>query len=495
MNIKTTKRVFLLLAGSYFYYFSKGNLSFALAAWLYPVCWLPLSRNAPLVWPALFIPLSSGIFSQFSLWGFTHDSTSSLLFYIPYIGGAITGLVFLADRYLHCRLSGFSSTMSFPLLYTSLEFLVNLFSPFGTTGLLGYSQADFPGFAQLASLTGIWGLSFIITWFAPVCYWILDNAGKRRQAARGIAIYLLILLPALIYGSWRNALPLKGETVRISGIHVYDRDKEGARIWEMLHQEKREAFRELSDSLLKIMIDETVTQAGTGTRIIVWSELSPVILWEDEDSVVALLQNVAKRNNVFLLASLYCYSPVVRQSENKAVMIAADGRILAEHLKFGGNFAEETVAGNGNIKTVATPYGNLAAIICWDADFPSAVRQAGKNGTDILLIPSADWKAITPAHTRVAVFRGIENGCSVVRQTQNGLSVMTDPRGKVITQLDHFSTEKWVMTGEVPVRGLFALYPYTGDLAGWLALMGTVFCMMKALRIKPIKGVKQVLER
>lgn len=162
-------------------------------------------------------------------------------------------------------------------------------------------------------------------------------------------------------------------------------------------------------------------------------------------------------------------------------MFSPNGDLVASHYKYGGNFLEETVEGNKIIKTTKTAFGNLTGIVCWDGDFPSIVKQVGKENTDILFIPASDWEAINPLHSIIGAFRGIENGCSVVRQTRNGLSFMNDPRGKTITQMDHYQTNSWTMTGQVPNKKIWSLYPLIGDLFGWLSIIGLLFFLIKTL--------------
>ena len=145
---------------------------------------------------------------------------------------------------------------------------------------------------------------------------------------------------------------------------------------------------------------------------------------------------------------------------------------------------EGTLQGDKIIKAVTTDYGKLSAIICWDGDFPSIVKQVGKLQADILFVPASDWEQIDPAHSIVTIFRGIENGCSVIRQTRNGLSIMTDPRGKIISQMDHFKNTSWVTFGQVPNKKWFTLYPIIGDLFGWLSFLGLLYFVFKTLTKK-----------
>ena len=44
----------------------------------------------------------------------------------------------------------------------------------------------------------------------------------------------------------------------------------------------------------------------------------------------------------------------------------------------------------------------------------------------MILVPASDWRAIDPLHTHMALLRGIESGCSVIRQT-----TLFDPAGYV----------------------------------------------------------------
>ncbi len=67
------------------------------------------------------------------------------------------------------------------------------------------------------------------------------------------------------------------------------------------------------------------------------------------------------------------------------------------------------------------------------------MSQLGRNGADILLSPAHDWPEIDPMHAQMAVFRAIENGVSVVRQADQGRSITTDPYGRVLAEMDHFT--------------------------------------------------------
>jgi apolipoprotein N-acyltransferase len=480
-NTKTNKRIkiiILLLIGLFFLYFSNGKYYFSLASWLFPIFILQISRNEKKIYSALIIPILAGIVSQFSFW-YIFDNPKSVMFYIPFFMGFFTGLLFFIDRLMFPRIKGFMATLIFPLAYTAFDFLSNLYNPFGTTGILGYSQLEFLSFSQLASITGMWGITFMIAWFGSVASWFIDNYRNTKATKKGVLIYLSIFLSVLVYGSLRLAMPLENGAVKVSGMHVIKKSEFGDVI-RTLHRKDTLGFKKKNDEILKELITKTTLEANAGSKIIMWSEGSFVILKNDEELLVSKLKETAKQNNIYLFATpVILNTNIGAKPENKTLLFSPSGNLVSTHYKFGGNFLEGTVEGNKIIKTNNTPYGNLSNIICWDADFPSTIKQIGKEKTDILFIPSSDWFEVSPIHTTPAVYRSIENGCSMVRQTQDGLSNMTDPRGKTITEMHHFNTTSWTMTGHVPTKRIWALYPIIGDLFGWLSFIGLLFFIIK----------------
>jgi apolipoprotein N-acyltransferase len=103
------------------------------------------------------------------------------------------------------------------------------------------------------------------------------------------------------------------------------------------------------------------------------------------------------------------------------------------------------------------------------------VLQAGRNGTDILLAPSLEYRAIDPIHAHMAIYRAVENGVTLVRQADNGLSFVVDPYGRVLAAMDHWTASERVLLAQVPAEaGVFTIYPYIGDLFAWLSVVGFV---------------------
>lgn len=98
------------------------------------------------------------------------------------------------------------------------------------------------------------------------------------------------------------------------------------------------------------------------------------------------------------------------------------------------------------------------------------------------MIPASDWRAIDPVHTRMALVRGVENGCSVVRQTHQGLSAAADYQGRIVAASDYFRTEPHVMVAQLPSRGVRTIYPLAPSLLPFVCLAALVVFGARALR-------------
>jgi len=177
---------------------------------------------------------------------------------------------------------------------------------------------------------------------------------------------------------------------------------------------------------------------------------------------------------------------------NVVRVIDPNGDVVLEHYKYGGTQFEGSVTGSGELQTVETPFGTLSAVICWDADFPATIKQAGEQEVDLLFIPANDWLEIRDIHAGMATFRAVENGVPIYRQTGTGVSVVTDAYGRVINRVDTFEEENaGLWSGEqmvlTPVGSIETLYPIIGDAFGTAMLVGLAGLLVGLLVFALIK--------
>lgn len=334
---------------------------------------------------------------------------------------------------------------------------------------------------QLASITGTFGITFLIVWFGSFVNWIYDNIKNFDTIKRPVILYLILMISVFTFGSLRLILPDSNQgTVRIAGVHVFDlRGQEGQAVMTAASNDF-DRFIEMSSDIQSRLFEVTQREAQAGAKIVVWSEISPPVAKKDELKLLEKAKKQAKELGIYLVICPYVVSPEAID-ENKLYIFSPEGKLVIEHYKYGGNLIEGTVKGTGILQTVDTPYGRLSGVICWDQDFPVVMRQAGQNDVDIMLAPTADWKEIDPLHSMVGMTRAIENGYSLFRQDVNGLSIAVNPQGETLAKMDHYisSGSEWTMVAEVPINGVSTLYPAIGDSFVWLCLIVLIVIIVK----------------
>ena len=131
--------------------------------------------------------------------------------------GLLVFLPYVADRLISSRIKGFLATLVFPVAWVTVEYLLHLFLPLGTFFNLSYTQSTDLPLLQVMSVTGIWGVSFLVTWFSSVAVFVWESGFELKRIWKGPAVYAVILCAVLIGGGLRLSLfrPLS-DTVQVS---------------------------------------------------------------------------------------------------------------------------------------------------------------------------------------------------------------------------------------------------------------------------------------
>ena len=483
-----------LALGILFFAFGTLRWTIPLAAWLYPVFLLRFVRTQPLLRGILLVLLALVLVWEVELPGVVPSVT--VLLYVPIVFGfgVIATLPYLIDRLLAPRLQGLLATLVFPSAMTTIWYLSGLLNPYGTFGNPAYTQYGNLPLMQLVSVTGVWGIILVMSWLAGLFNWAWERGFAWPRVRGGAALYASLLALVLLGGGARLALfPAQGSTVRVAGISpshalVDAADKQVFQHWNALFsgtgtQAERErarqavaqAYAPINDELLALSLQ----QARAGAKIILWPECSGgvYLLEEDEAALLARASSLAKTTGTYLDLGLCEVLQHPVQSSftlNKSILLDPKGLVVWRYEKTHPVPGDPEPPGDGQVPTVQTPYGRLSTVICFDADHPGTIRQAGQVNVDILLVPSHDWREIDPLHTQMATFRAIENGFSLVRQTSNGLAMTVDDEGQVLSASDYFTTDPQVMVASVPMQGVHTIYATIGDLFGWLSMAGLV---------------------
>ena len=389
----------------------------------------------------------------------------------------IGGIPYLADRLLVKRLPSFWATVVYPAAVTMMDYLGAMSNPAGSLGAQAYVQYGNLAFIQLASITGMWGITFLVSWLGPVANWAWERSFDWREVRRGLALYAGILLLVIVYGSARLAFANEPtESVRMHGITEVDMGETWGELNRMISEEGWQAMRATTAEHQDRYLEATIREAQAGAKLVHWPEMALMVAKEDEAKFLARAQQIARDEGIYISMALgTVYENDSSPWENKLFVLDPNGDVVIEHYKYGNAPQEGFKPGDGVLQTVETPFGTLSGLICNDTNHQEVVTQAGHNGTDLLLSPAFEYPAIVPMHAQMAAFRAIENGVTIVRQANDGRSIVIDPYGRTIAAVNHNVTEEWVTVAQVPVNnGLFTVYPLIGDLFAWLAIAGFV---------------------
>ena len=457
-----------LLAGFLLLVFSNGiNHIIPFATWIAPVFLIRFLRTqtrtkglilfAP-VNCAAWIIMQYGIYPDLGVLGNGFGIFYGIIFFLP----------FLADRLMTPRIQGLTATLVFPSVWVTIEFMLSSWEYTGSWFSLAYTQRDNLPLIQLASVTGIWGISFLVAWFASVANWAWEQDFSMSRIWQGISLYLGILIFVLLLGgAYLTLLPADSETVRAATV---------TRSFDMNVQAKKckgdiPCLRELFKWSLDEFLQGSKQAVDAGAKIVVWQENGLAVYQDDESGFIERGREFAMREDAFLIMGMHMFSEDWSVDENKAILISPSGQV-SEYLKNSLVVGDNHVLGDGKVLIQDSRYGRLAVIICKDADFPGFVRQAGRENVDLMLIPTEDWDAITPSHARMTSFRAIENGFSMIRADYHGLSTAVDYHGNILSQMNDFTTTDRVMLADLPQRGIKTVYSQIGDIIAWLCVFG-----------------------
>jgi apolipoprotein N-acyltransferase len=213
-------------------------------AWLAPIPVLVLAVHRS--WrAAAVVAFTASLLGDLTL-ARTYGPGAVLIFGIP--PAMAFAAATLAARAAARRMVPWLAVFAFPTVLTSYEFLFSLISPNGTFWSLGYSQTDFLPLLQVVSLTGLWGVVFVLTLVPSAVALVLY-----RRSLSSLIPALAILLLVLGYGTWRllhaPEPPIVREALEKSGA------PQGS---ELIHAKDDRVLREFGTSqCLAIYLDGT----------------------------------------------------------------------------------------------------------------------------------------------------------------------------------------------------------------------------------------------
>jgi apolipoprotein N-acyltransferase len=372
--------------------------------------------------------------------------------------------------------------LTVPALWTALELArTYVFSGF-PWALLGYSQHSLLPVIQMADITGVYGVSFLIVFVnTALMEFLLDRKKYYLPIMTAVVVGAV-----LTYGFMQLREPEGRGSIKVSVVQGnIEQDKK----WDTAYQADVIAtYTRLTKEALRDRPD-----------LVIWPETATPFYFggggKENIALTADLRKFVRMNNTALLFGSPTYEVrpgrVVRL-RNSAFFVTRSGAVEAMYHKlhlvpFGEYvplksvlfFVEKMVQAIGDFRAgkeytvVAIQNGQsagrpvkLSTVICYEIIFPDLVRRFVDRGASVMTTITNDaWFGRTSApyqHFTMAVFRAVENRVPVARAANTGVSGFIDAKGRVIEK-SHIFTETY-LTQTLTPGNRKTLYTQYGDV-------------------------------
>ena len=380
-------------------------------------------------------------------------------------------------------------------LWTLLEFTrAHFLTGFGWAGL-GYSQYKNLLFIQIADLTGVYGVSFLVVLGNLLFKEIFDGI-REAPTARKWKFALSLILPALVlalalgYGVLRLAVVRRAQTRPAPQASI-------AVVQANIPQSMKWYEPAWPDIMARYKI-LTAAAAKENPDLIIWPETSyPGILWEDKELFDELRGFVARLGVPLLIGS------IARENGryyNTAILLSKDGEILRQYKKIhlvpfgeyiplrllfpflehivpiadftaGGEYTVFDFPRKAGAKSKVAG-GSFSVLICFEDTIEGIARQFIRQGAGLLVNMTNDaWFKDTKApfmHAQASVFRSVENRRSLVRAANTGVSCSIDASGRMVQAVADERGKKTYVSGYAVMKVRFGrqktFYTRYGDV-------------------------------
>ena len=337
---------------------------------------------------------------------------------------------------------------------------------------LGNAGIALPALLRLAPITGVYGLSFVFALLSGAL--AMAAMGRPRRELAWLLLLVPVVAPVL------PALPdfVPGtEEVRVVQPNI---DTEADLTPE---------------SLRAIEQQMAILSKTAGEKLIVWPE-APAPFYPADPAFHSFLRDLTTGSGASLMLG-----GVGRTADgdplNSAYLVAPGGDVVDRYDKIKlvpfGEFvpppfgwvnritkeAGDFVPGN-RIVVFPVDGHRVGAFICYESAFPALVRQFAKDGAEVLINLSNDGyfghSAAYEQHLQVVRMRAAENRRWILRATNDGITAMIDPAGRVVQRLPAHEELGSTMKYGV-VKGTTA-YTRSGDWWAWGCLVAGVVAVL-----------------
>ncbi|MDZ7859322.1 MAG: apolipoprotein N-acyltransferase [Candidatus Krumholzibacteriota bacterium] len=445
----------------------------------YPLRFFSLFALVPLIWFFIRSEKSPGRYGNYLKRGFVLGFVSGLVFFgilLYWVANVIPASsvtnrwvlapgVLLLVIYLSCFTGLFGMFTAFlvrryrlraliavPALWSIMEVARSNGELAFSWGLLANSLAEYPAAIQALSIYGPYGFSFLIITVNLLTALVLFIRPIGKKAVMFVLLAVIISVHTGYgmhrierFDKKRKELPEKNDIAVIQPNVSLDIK------WKP----------EYKDSIFS-QIETLVRKASEdGADLVIFPETSAPVALSRSRKYRDWLERIARDSEVELLIGYIDHSFKNGRwvSYNTAGLFDAEDGLVEEYHKvnllpfgekipFSQYFAslEEIDFGQANFKRgrektlFDSGKGKFGVLICFESTFPGYVRDYVRGGAEFLVnITNDGWFGSSRGplqHSETAILRAVENGVSVLRAANTGVSMYIDPTGRVRKRLD-----------------------------------------------------------
>jgi apolipoprotein N-acyltransferase len=365
-------------------------------------------------------------------------------------------------------------------------------------GQLGSTQTGNPFLLRLASVTGVWGVSFMVVLVAGLLMLAVERARSRPTEAAvlaGVAL-VLCLSPGLI------PIPrADGQILDVAAVQV---DVRRARGLPPAQEDQRVA--EMNVALHRQL-------AADPPDLAVWGESA---LDPGASAVRTQVTGAIRDVGVPTLAGAVVKGPD-GAFHNEGLLFGGDGRLIGEYRKVHLVPFGEYVPFRDQLSWISAlqqiPYDETPGerihplrfdditfgdVICFENSFPSIDRSLIAQGSGFLVVQtnnaSYGMTAASRQHLLMSQLRAVENGRWVVHAAVSGISAFIDPEGRVVAETGLF--EPAILRHRIQVSTGRTLYTRFGDWVPWASLLLSAGLLLaRRRRRRPARPVERLPQR
>ena len=380
--------------------------------------------------------------------------------------------------------------------------------------LLGHSQYSNLPLIQMASFTGVYGVSFfVILANAAIADLLTHWRDKRAHRLapspsglkhspyyRGLLVFTLILV--LWVPGWVSLHQHPyGKTLSVAV--VQGNFPQGVK-WNREYREKIiSRYENLTEEVSK-----------WSPHLIVWPEAAtPGLVLMDITLFQRMVSMVRRINTYFIIGSAEYpkFDNVLakkKKSGNTVLFFGPEGKIIGQYIKirlvpFGEyvplehviQWPEFVVAKGTNSHIAGTEYKifglrgtSFGTLICWETIFPDLPRRFVNEGAEFLInVSNEAWfgKNCFPYQfLSISVFRAVENRINLVRATNTGVSCFIDPYGRVTDRVTNGGEDIFVAgtaRKEISISPPGTFYTRYGDVFAYGCVAFSIGLMVWSL--------------